>query len=213
MAFKHEKKKRDKCPHCSFILSRCLCLSKVDILSPIPIFIAQFPKENKHALNTVNILNFCLKPLTVVITEGFDRDPDSHLKLIDFLSALKAPALIFKSPHSRGLMQELVNKNEKIDGLIFIDGTWDKAKKIYFQSKILQDIPTFHFDEELISEYQIRKTPMKNALSTLESVSYSLEKCCHFLEARKLKGPFQQMINDQIEKMGPAYKNKKEIKL
>jgi len=116
---------REKCPKCLFIQKRCLCKSLIELDSPIPIFIIQYPKEEKHALNTVNILKLNLKPLTIFNTEFIDREKQFREVIKNF----KNPILIFPTPQALELVKQLmllflsmeagINVREFIFNLIF----------------------------------------------------------------------------------------------
>jgi DTW domain-containing protein YfiP len=188
---------REKCPKCLFIQKRCLCKSLIELDSPIPIFIIQYPKEEKHALNTVNILKLNLKPLTIFNTEFIDREKQFREVIKNF----KNPILIFPTPQALELENISNSDCKTIDAIIFIDGSWDKCKRIYFQSDILKTIKSFSLNSTHHSEYQIRKAPFQTSLSTIEAVTYSLNTIVNS-QFDLLLNPFRQMINDQIESMG-----------
>lgn len=189
---------RELCPKCEFILTRCLCHSITILQSPIKVVIIQFPKEKKHPLNTVNILKKNLENLIVIEDEKID----DNILFAEMMSQLKNPILFFKNEHATPLENENSESYKKIDGIIFIDGSWDKAKRIYFQSKVLQKLKTLSLHRPELSQYKIRKSPIEGGLSTIESVAYSLEKITNDKSFQNLLPPFYQMIDFQIEKMG-----------
>lgn len=189
---------REKCPQCEFIKSRCLCKSIIQIRSPIKVIIVQFPKEKKHPLNTVNILKKNLNELIIIE----DEKVDENSQFIEIIEQLTNPVLIFKNEYSNPIETEISIVAKKIDGIIFIDGSWNKAKRIYFQSQILQRMKTYSLNRIEMSEYKIRKSPIKEGLSTIESVAYTLEFLTSNTTYRNLLDPFHQMIEDQISKMG-----------
>lgn len=60
--------------------------------------------------------------------------------------------------------------------LIVLDGTWSKARRIYFENPWLQSIPHYKLSLSSPSLYEgVRKQPKPGCLSTLESIVYALK--------------------------------------
>ncbi len=82
-------------------------------------------------------------------------------------------AVFYPSPESAELEQ--APNLGAVNTLIFIDGTWRKALKLWSLNPWLHTLPTYRMSPSAPSSYGIRKTKQKNGLSTLEAVSYALE--------------------------------------
>eukprot|EP00250_Pteridium_aquilinum_P005572 c15645_g1_i2 orf=678-2435(-) len=60
--------------------------------------------------------------------------------------------------------------------LIVLDGTWSKARRIYFENPWLQSLPHYKLSLSSPSLYEgVRKQPKPGCLSTLESIVYALK--------------------------------------
>ncbi len=183
------------CSRCDFILARCLC----DYLNPIDnlteLIILQHPTETNHALNTVRLMKNSFSHIKIFIGENFDQHPDLKKIIND-----GEVALIFPNEKK----QSINSKNaERISRLIFIDGSWSKARKIYFASTILHTIPTYELELQERSKYRIRSSSLEQSLSTLEAATLILKTIEPQLDTSGLENAFKRMIDFQIEKMGP----------
>jgi DTW domain-containing protein YfiP len=181
------------CPKCGFIIARCLCDSIAKISNQIPIIVLQHPSEKKHALNTVVLMKKCYENISVFEGENFNEHKELQNIIINH-----SPALLFPSQENKTL-----SRSQKISHLILIDGTWNKAKKIYFTSTILHLIPTFTLEAVDKSKYKIRSSQFENSLSTLEASTEALTILEPELNTNALLKSFEKMIEFQIEKMGP----------
>lgn len=187
--------KRATCPNCEYILARCLCNSLQKIDNKTQIIILQHPSESSHALNTARLMTKSFLNIKLFIGEDFS----DHEELNELIKTHKESiALIFPKVGSSAL----TSKMGHISHLIFIDGTWKKARKIYLLSKNLADLPTYSLETSKESQYKIRSSEFSKSLSTLEASLIALEKIENNLETITLEETFFKMINFQIEKMG-----------
>jgi DTW domain-containing protein YfiP len=187
--------KRATCPNCEYILARCLCNSLQKIDNKTQIIILQHPSESSHALNTARLMTKSFLKIKLFIGEDFS----DHEELNELIKTNKESiALIFPKVGSPILTSEMVH----ISHLIFIDGTWKKARKIYLLSKNLTDLPTYSLETLKESQYKIRSSEFSKGLSTLEASLLALGKIEKDLETISLEEAFLKMINFQIEKMG-----------
>jgi len=197
---------RAKCDRCGFILERCLC----DHLSPVAnnttLIILQHPSEKKHALNTVKLMEKIFVKIHLFSGEHFQEDET----LLELLKSEKT-ALLFPGPDSEWLHSE---NRPNYTQLILLDGTWKKAKKLYYLNSFLHSLPKISLKSETPSLYRIRQSKVENSLSTLEAAVAALEVLEPGLDCRSALSAFKKMIDTQIEKMGSDvftsnYQNKK----
>lgn len=186
--------RRSICPQCDYIKSRCICESLAPIFNQINLIILQHPSETKHALNTVRLMKNSFQKITVFIGENFNE----HSELKEILAHNKV-ALIFPKDHAQALTNE---NNFSPTHLIFIDGPWKKAKKIYFCSPLLHTLAAFALTPSSKSRYTIRSSNFKDSLSTLEASIEALKILEPNLDTNSLEKSFLKMIDNQIEKMG-----------
>lgn len=186
---------RPVCSGCGYIQERCLC----DVLRPVfnhtMLIVLQHPEEKKHALNTVRIMEKSFQNLKVFRGEDF-RD---HEELHDILRYEKT-ALLFPGPGPELLT---VESGAPFTHLILLDGTWKKAKKIFYSNPFLQSLPKLLIEADIKSRYKIRQSSFKNSFSTLEAAVAFLSVKEPGLDCGAPLNAFTKMIDFQIEKMGP----------
>ncbi len=161
--------KRAICAKCDSPITRCLC-SIVDskFSYPFPIIVLQHPDEKNHYLNTVKILKLSIIDLKVFNAEKFNEN---------ILSENKNWFVLFPEIE----IENRVNKSHaqsfdpNSDGLIIIDGSWRKAKKIYFTNSFLHSLPKLNLKNSYQSQYELRVCSRENHLSTLEAFSYMMD--------------------------------------
>jgi DTW domain-containing protein YfiP len=188
--------KREVCPHCEFIIARCLCSTLRPINNLTQITILQHPSEAKHALNTVKLMKKSFLNIELIIGENFSEDQ----KLNSIISMHKETVgLIFPAQGSISLDKF---SSQKLTHIIFIDGTWKKANKIYLLSKNLQQLSTYFLSPPFQGQYKIRASTFKNGISTLEASICALKYIEESLDTLSLEESFLKMIEFQITKMG-----------
>lgn len=92
-------------------------------------------------------------------------------------------ALLYPSDKAIELLEPLQNLGSDNEQemkapchLIVLDGTWSKAKRIYFENPWLQSLPHYKLSLSSPSLYEgVRKQPKPGCLSTLESIVYALK--------------------------------------
>jgi DTW domain-containing protein YfiP len=136
------------------------------------LLILQHPDETAHPLGTAIMANMSFKKSSLYVGENFDQLNELQIKLKNKNFAIlyphtKAVDISFFKAHS-------AKNNTKLDGLIILDGSWRKAKRIYNKSLTLRDLPLLALSKSLNSRYQIRKSPKNSFLSTFEAATYAL---------------------------------------
>lgn len=87
--------------------------------------------------------------------------------------------------------------------LIVPDGTWRKARKILHLNPVLQTLPRLALSEGEPSRYRIRKVPDAAAISTIEAITRTLSALEPERDFTPLLKPFDVLIDQQIDAMGP----------
>ncbi|MBC7539238.1 MAG: DTW domain-containing protein [Bacteriovorax sp.] len=188
--------KRVVCPLCEYILARCLCSTLMPIDNTTKIIILQHPSETGHALNTVSLMKKSFLNLDLFIGEDFSEHQELNSLINNHQETI---CLIF--PAGNNIV--LTSKSEqKITHLIFIDGTWKKARKIFLLSKNLHNLKSYALVPSKPGQYKIRSSTFEHGLSTLEATLCALESVEKNLDTKSLEDSFLKMIEFQIEKMG-----------
>lgn len=211
---------RKVCESCGRPLNVCLCEHLVNVQAPCKVLILQHPSELKQPLATVPILQLCIEPLTVMVGEDFTGllagDSEESLELQSILSEPESVRVLFPNddaeiwqcdaPAQSLLTQPLPSQplsSQMCKTLIVLDGTWRKAKKIWFSNPWLHELPKVTLQSDQQSQYRLRSTSVEGGMSTLESVAMA----CNYLSGTSqydvLYKPFTAMIDMQIKKMGP----------
>ncbi|WP_412972150.1 tRNA-uridine aminocarboxypropyltransferase [Glaciecola sp. MF2-115] len=170
--------KRAVCDNCHYPLKTCVCSALGKVHNNTRILILQDKNELKNAKNTARLAALSLSNVDII-----QSDDEQKMAVLRKLCTTEPAsiALIFPSGDSLGFETEYPNyianrdsPQHEVRTLLFIDGTWRKAKRIYLSNEYLQGIPSFHFEHALHGNYRIRKTSVDNGLSTIEAVAYAL---------------------------------------
>ena len=184
--------KRATCPQCNKTYTHCLCS-----LLPYPkwkapaIDIIRFPKESKHPLNSVNLLEASFEDIRVYDCE--------YIEAQDFGIS---PILLYPSENAEPLSErELMDSATRF---ILLDGTWKKTKRLIYQNPWLSKIKHRVIKREVPPLYKIRKEMSESHYSTLEVYSDLWQKIepKNRYKALYLETLFQEMIGRQIKEMG-----------
>ena len=160
------------------------------------VIILQHPRESKHPLNTARILKMGLSNCEVWTGEDFSGHP-----LLQKVLKEKSCYLLFPGTNAKTTREVLQTATP--EALIVLDGTWRKAKKIYYSNPQLQQLPCIELTDLPISDYRIRKAPGEGALSTVEATVALLRQASHNSKAhQQLLDTFRLMIEQQINAMG-----------
>lgn len=191
---------RKLCEGCNRPVAVCICEHLVSVEAPINVVILQHPSEQKQALATVPLIERCLAPVDVLVGEAFADDPRIRTLLAEpstvrvIFPTQDAVEWAVQGPHAADHAQ--------VKTLIFIDGTWRKAKRIWHLNPWLEDIQAVMLTELAPTAYKIRSSSVDGGVSTLEAVVGAINYLTHSRMGDPLLQPFHAMIDMQIKKMG-----------
>jgi len=187
--------KRKLCTHCKRPIKVCFCHCLTHINNIWPVWILQHHAEKKHAIGTAQIANLSLNNILMVT----DQDARQN-KVFQTGIQSSAPILVYPGENSITL-DEL--KTEEPRPLLFLDGSWRKTHKMFYDFPELATLPRVAIKPDSKSRYRIRKEPNESAISTLEAIIYVLSKLENNEEKfAPLLKTMDWMINKQIEHMG-----------
>ena len=185
--------KRKTCPLCERPLKTCLCDEIVKLDCDYQLVILQDPKEAKHALSSAPILAKSIIGSRLIIGEQFDP-----LELLGE-NWQQESLLVFPSETSlTGAQAALLD----IKHVILLDGTWRKVSRLMHLNPWLNQIPAIGIQAENASEYQIRKSPREDGLSTIEAAVTVLNTLQADKDFSPILAAFRKMIDLQISAMG-----------
>jgi DTW domain-containing protein YfiP len=189
--------KRKTCENCLRPASVCYCSEIQFQDNAIKVIILQHPDEFAHPLGTAKMANLTFLNSHKLI--GINFDNNSELQ-----NLLKEKRAVILYPSDDAKVCSKNHKEEKIEILIVLDGTWRKAKRIYEESSILHSLEKIKLPDGQESKYQIRKAPKVNYLSTFESITYAL----NILEESNYSTSLQVLesqVKKHIELMGNKF--------
>jgi DTW domain-containing protein YfiP len=162
--------KRARCDDCCFLIEQCVCQWIPKLKTGLKVLILQDPKEATHAKNTVSLL--CLALPSVQCVSIADRN-----LLESTLSELDSDTWRLVFPCDGAIAIESVDREaaSQIEGVILLDATWRKAKKMYLTESLLQNFGAVTFSQPPVGQYAIRKSPNGLSVSTLEACAYIIE--------------------------------------
>lgn len=191
--------KRKICSSCERPIKTCLCDVITQLSCNYQLIVLQDPKEAKHALSSAPILVKSIKGARLVIGEQF-----SPLELLDD-DWQESSLLVFPSDKSLTSGQAI---KQHYKHLILLDGTWRKVARLMHLNPWLTELPCIAINGSNESEYQIRKSPREDGLSTIEAAVHILNGLQPDKDFNPILNAFRKMIQYQVDAMGAATFNK-----
>jgi len=185
--------KRPICPDCKRPLKTCLCAEIVKLSSAYQLIILQDPKEAKHALSSAPILTKSIMGAQLFIGEQFDP--------VELLGKNWQQESLLVFPNEDSLTGTQAEKLS-FKYLILLDGTWRKVSRLLHLNPWLTQIPSIAIQATNASEYQIRKSPRDDGLSTIEAAVEVLNSLEPEKDFKPILNAFHKMIDYQIKAMG-----------
>lgn len=186
---------RKICSSCERPKKTCLCNAITRLDCDYQVIILQDPNEAKHALSSAPILAKSIAGARLVIGERFNP--------IELLGVNWKEESLLVFPSDKSLSNEqAIQQHYKY--LILLDGTWRKVARLMHLNCWLADLPCIAINASNESEYQIRKSPREDGLSTIEAAVHILNGLQPSKDFSPILGAFRQMIQYQVDAMGQA---------
>jgi DTW domain-containing protein YfiP len=180
---------RHICSQCKRPQQTCICHLIIPLANTVEVIILQHPNEVNQSKGSLGLLLASLQHCTVIVGENFTF----NVSLQKILSTYKDDVYLLY-PHQKA---ETIKKNITFlrppKAIILLDATWKKAYRMYQLSTNLHKLAKLQLPQGLPNYYDIRKTSVRNGLSTLEACCYSLG----FLEKSTVK--YQPLIKSFID--------------
>lgn len=169
------------CEQCNYPQLTCVCYYITPAFHKTQVTVLQHPSEVKNAKNTVKLMVLVSNKVDVFVGENesdfallktqVDANPERFLVL--FPSEQSNTWAKWQQLKSVEFAKYQNNPEQPLT-LIVIDGTWKKAKKIFLLNPWLQQINALKI-EGIETNYDIRKTSITGALSTIEATALALK--------------------------------------
>lgn len=191
-----EEFRSKRCDRCHRPRLGCLCALIPDISSSTRLLVIQHPSERHHALNTARLLVAGLTNARLHVLETIEPGSAVFQQLDD---PCFETCLLFPGPTAVTLSGSPVLRPRQ---LVLLDGTWRKARKMLHMNPVLRALPQVALPSGYVSRYRLRKAPAADALSTIEAGVAALELIEPGPDFKALLGPFDALIEAQIQAMG-----------
>ncbi|XP_057819029.2 uncharacterized protein LOC131032118 [Cryptomeria japonica] len=114
-------------------------------------------------------------PADKMCSQGPGSNPkDQNLCIPEWVCLPSGSALLFPSENAVDLLPGFADFEVK--HLVVLDGTWGKARRIYYENPWLRLLPHFRLPLKWPSIYsEVRREPKPGCLSTIESIVYALK--------------------------------------
>jgi len=169
MMIEEESPKLNLCLNCRRRLLTCVCHLLKPFQTDSRFIILMHPMEfKKEKVGTGRFTHLILKNSEIIVDIGFDNNKR-------FQAVLNDPQyesfLLYPGDKTIDLgSDDLKNNLKKKAQFIVIDGTWPCAKKMMKLTTSLHQIPRVSFNNQRISEFEVKHQPMPGCLSTVESI-------------------------------------------
>ncbi|MGL4206199.1 MAG: tRNA-uridine aminocarboxypropyltransferase [Aeromonadaceae bacterium] len=198
--------KRAYCPHCQRPLTTCLCSLARSVASPWPVVILQDPSEVHQAKGSVPLLQACLHPLTVWVSNDFSHHEGLNALLQD---PGLAPLLLYPGNGARPASELKAELAGRTPCFVLLDGTWRKSLKLLHSHPALAQLPRLTLTTEPESGYHIRKSPRADGLSTFEAVTAILGEWSSEPDTyAPLTASFQAWIERELARLPPEVRSR-----
>lgn len=178
-----------RCFSCFRPVADCLCASLPSVENRTEVVVLQHRRERKHPFNTARLVGGALRNSHFLV--GHKQELAARAPLRD------EAVLLYPGPGAELLSQLPPACFPR--QLVIVDGTWHQAKTLVRDLAVLRELPRVQLAPARPSEYQLRREPNAQFLSTLEAVVAALR----ILEPEtrgldELLNAFRQMISRQL---------------
>ena len=130
--------------------------------------------EVHHAKNSAGLLHRCLRHSRLLVGETFEA---SELRAA--MPKMRYVVLLYPVTDSDGHAAAPPMETQQLSdpsrvGLVVLDGTWRKSRKMLHLNPLLQSLPRLALNDAPPSEYAIRRSHQPGQLSTLEATCAAL---------------------------------------
>lgn len=165
-----------RCMYCRVAESLCLCAHQPDINTRVAAMLIVSENEVFKPSNTGRLIADTIKDTSVFQWHRTEPCADMLAQLAD---EKYAPVLVFPATSveekAKVVTASSFVADDKIPLLVFIDGSWREARRIYRKSAYLQSLPMMSITPDTVSDYIMRKSENEQYLATAEVASLILQ--------------------------------------
>jgi DTW domain-containing protein YfiP len=180
---------RAVCYRCHKPQLTCICRQLPRVFNRTWIWVAQHPRERFHPIGTARIAQLALDRVHLEVLRGASDAPPPTLPA--------RAGLLYPDPTARDLAT--LRRDERLEALVVIDGTWAQARTLHRDHRWLQRLPHFRLTPQHESRYRLRKEPAPMCVSTIEAIVEALRLLePSTLGIDELLASFDAMIDQQL---------------
>lgn len=184
---------RISCERCLRPSAFCYCAHVTPVATRTRVIVLQHPRERDKAVGTARIARLCLPNSEIFVGVDFANSEGVARALAD---PARPAIVLYPGPEARDL---IADPPAGPVTLVTIDGTWHQAHSLMRSNPALARLPRYAFAPERPSEYQIRREPRPDYVSTIEALTVALGA----LEGdrarfQELLAPFRAMVSMQV---------------
>lgn len=166
-----------RCQYCQVAVEYCVCQYQPVVDSKVAVMLLLSANEVFKPSNTGRLI-------LDTIQQGFAYQwsrTEPNREMLGLLSNSKyQPILVFPKQYvedeSRIIQQpEPLKCSNKVPLLIFIDGSWREARKIFNKSEYLSKLPVLSIEPTRLSQYMMRHSENEQHLATAEVASIVID--------------------------------------
>ncbi len=161
-----------RCQHCQVMREHCICALQPDIDTQFAVMLLVADKEILKPSNTGRLIVDTVKHSFVY--PWYRTEPNAEMLAL-LSDARYQPVVVFPQEYvddkTRLVHLQRYDFAGKIPLLIYIDGSWREAKRIFRHSDYLHALPVVSIEPQALSRYVMRKASKDNHLSTAEVAS------------------------------------------
>ncbi|MDN3609954.1 tRNA-uridine aminocarboxypropyltransferase [Vibrio ostreicida] len=159
-----------RCQSCQVAQMYCLCAYQPDVESDVAVMLIVSENEVMKPSNTGRLI-------LDVVKEGYafqwSRTEPSEAMLALLNSDRYQPVVIFPDEYvsqTERLVKDNLGRScrGKKPLLIFLDGSWREARRMFRKSPYLDHLPVFSVDPDTLSRYVMRRSDNQQHLATAE---------------------------------------------
>lgn len=172
----------------------CYCAHVRRIDTRTRVVVLQHPRERDKAVGTARIAALCLPHSEIIVGVDFAQSARFSALLAD---PERPAVLLYPGRDARDVQKEPPTGPVT---LVVIDGTWHQARSLVRRNPELARLPCYAFEPARPSEYQIRREPRADYVSTIEALAVTLAALEGTGESfEPLLAPFRAMVSVQVD--------------
>lgn len=195
-----------KCPDCWRAKPLCLCKEIHSLATRTHVLILQHPQEARNPLTSARLASATLKNSVHKVglnwrslSAAWGAPTESKDWGVLFLGTLKNSEKLPKIP-----FQVVTQKGTPVDpktlkGVVILDGNWKQSKTLWWRNPWLLKLKRIVLNPQIPSNWgNLRKQPRPECLSTIESLSFTLE---HLKEPSQVSEALNTIFQKHIESL------------